>query len=82
MFRLLAAEAVTSFLKMLLVCLYGAWAAKTVVIDSDINPLFAISLAVLSTYGLWIIVKRISDYVVGQAEQRHVGRTHDDLPES
>jgi hypothetical protein len=48
----------------MLVAIYGAWATKILVIDSDMNPAFTTLAVALSIYGLWICVRRTSDFVI------------------
>ncbi len=50
----------------MLVAIYGVWATKILVIDADLNPAFTILATALSTYGLWVIVRRTSDFVIGK----------------
>ena len=69
MVRVIATEAAASFLKFIAIPLYAVWSVKLGIIDANTNPLFAIAMVVFSIYGLWVIAKRISDYLVRSAPQ-------------
>ena len=62
--RVTLAEGVTVFLKFIMMPLYSAWAVKLGVIDAATNPLFAVTMVLLSIYGLWVIVRKASEYLV------------------
>jgi len=66
--RIFLAEGAATFLKVFLVGLYAAWAFKLAVIDTELNPLFALTMVLLSIYGLWIVVRKASEYLARTIE--------------
>lgn len=62
--RINAAEAVATCLKVLVLAAYSAWAFKLGVIDTDTPPLFAVTMVLLSIYGLWAIIRKTSEHLV------------------
>ena len=77
--RIAVQEGATSFLKVLVMGVYSAWAVKLGIIDTDTNPLFALAMVLLSIYGLWVVVRRASKYLVGIIEG---SRERDGVPKA
>lgn len=50
-----------AFLKVFAMAVYSAWAVKFLVSESP-SPLFGLLALVLSIYGLWVIIRNVSDY--------------------
>jgi hypothetical protein len=75
MVRIVAAAFAASFLKMVAMLLYSAWAIKIGLLDSNMNPLFAIAMVGLSIIGLWIIVGRAAERMVVLTNRDRAGRT-------
>lgn len=48
-------------IRPVLVAFYAAWAAKLILIDSQVNPPFAAAAVSLSVYGLWVVVRKSTD---------------------
>lgn len=48
---------------MFIMSVYSAWSIKLGLMDTDINPLFALLMVLLSIYGLWVIIKTASAYL-------------------
>jgi hypothetical protein len=49
-----------------LVAFYAAWATKLILIDSEVNPLLAAAAVSLSVYGLWVLVRKSTDYFIAK----------------
>ncbi len=64
MLRIAIAAGASTGLKMFVMCVYSAWAVKLGIIDADTNLLFALTMVLLSIYGLWVVVARASEYLV------------------
>ncbi len=61
--RIFLAEGAAAFLKYFVMFLYSAWALKLGLIDTSMNPLFALLMVPLSIYGLWVIVRKATAHV-------------------
>ena len=74
--RIALAETIAISLNVFLMIVYSLWAFKLAVLDTDINPLFALTMVLLSIFGLWVIVRKSSHYLVrvieGNAEPEAV----------
>ncbi len=46
----------------------GAWAVRLVLLNSDVNPLFALAAISLSVYGLWVLVGGRSDALIAKLD--------------
>lgn len=64
LFRIIVAEGAATFLKIVVMAFYSAWAVKLGFVESDINPLFAAVIVLLSIYGLWVVVRQASEFLV------------------
>ena len=70
LFQLFLAEGAASFLKIFVMGLYSAWAFKLGLIDTETNALFALTMVLLSIYGLWVIVSKTSAHIARLGEEK------------
>lgn len=62
MFKLMFREAVTTFVKMFVVCIYVPLSLKILIIDTDVDMILGLPMVALSIYGLWTVLQLLSGY--------------------
>jgi len=67
--KIFLAEGAATFLKVFVVGLYAVWAVKLGFIDTEMNQLFAVTMVLLSIYGLWVVVRKASEYLIRTIER-------------
>ena len=61
--RIIADEALSPGLKVILMPLYSAWAIKLAIVETETNLLFATTIVLLSIYGLWVLVENATGFL-------------------